>query len=78
MANLCKIVAAAAAFLALPALALEPAATYDGGFGNNSKVELRIGNGGAGQSGLVKGKTTHSPIILSLHTTRHLRGPKHS
>lgn len=38
--------------------AVDPAAIYDGGFGNGtgSKVELRIGNGGAGQSGLVKGK----------------------
>ncbi|KHO01439.1 uncharacterized protein MAM_00440 [Metarhizium album ARSEF 1941] len=35
--------------------AIDPAAVYDGGLGNaNSKVELRIGNGGAGQSGLIK------------------------
>ncbi|KAH0600191.1 hypothetical protein MHUMG1_01187 [Metarhizium humberi] len=35
--------------------AITPAAIYDGGFSNAaSKVELRIGNGGAGQSGLIK------------------------
>jgi hypothetical protein len=39
--------------------AIEPAAIYDGGFGNQTgKVELRIGNGGAGQSGLIKGAST--------------------
>jgi hypothetical protein len=40
--------------------AQEPAAVYDGGFGNgsndtNGTIRLRIGNGGAGQSGLIKG-----------------------
>lgn len=42
--------------------AIEPTTIYDGGFGNKtgSKVELRIGNGGAGQSGLIKG--THDTI----------------
>ena len=37
--------------------AVDPAAIYDGGFGNNtnSSILLNIGNGGAGQSGLVKG-----------------------
>lgn len=35
--------------------AIEPAAVYDGGFNStNSTTLLRIGNGGAGQSGLVK------------------------
>jgi hypothetical protein len=44
------------AFLALAA-AQEPAAIYDGGLGDgtNGTIALRIGNGGAGQSGLVKG-----------------------
>ncbi|CAG9937165.1 unnamed protein product [Clonostachys rosea f. rosea IK726] len=43
------------AFLALAA-AQEPAAIYDGGLGDgtNGTIALRIGNGGAGQSGLVK------------------------
>ncbi|KAH6685915.1 putative extracellular tungstate binding protein [Plectosphaerella plurivora] len=41
--------------LALGCAAQNPAAVYDGGFGKfNSTIELRIGNGGAGQSGLVK------------------------
>ncbi|KAI1918551.1 hypothetical protein LOZ58_002459 [Ophidiomyces ophidiicola] len=35
--------------------AVEPEAVYDGGYSSaNSPVRLRIGNGGAGQSGLVK------------------------
>ncbi|PVH99339.1 extracellular solute-binding protein family 1 [Periconia macrospinosa] len=35
--------------------AIEPAAIYDGGFSSStSPITLRIGNGGAGQSGLVK------------------------
>lgn len=33
-----------------------PQAVYDGGFNNASPILLRIGNGGAGQSGLVKGE----------------------
>ena len=45
---------------AAAALAVVPAAIYDGGFNSsegttNSSILLRIGNGGAGQSGLVKG-----------------------
>lgn len=47
--------------LVIPALAVNPAAIYDGGFNStegttNSTIELRIGNGGAGQSGLIKGR----------------------
>jgi len=34
--------------------AVDPAAVYDGGVGGNATIKLRIGNGGAGQSGLVK------------------------
>lgn len=42
--------------LVLGCAAQSPAAVYDGGFGKfNATIELRIGNGGAGQSGLVKG-----------------------
>jgi hypothetical protein len=33
-----------------------PAKTYDGGHGG-TEVKLRIGNGGAGQSGLVGGES---------------------
>lgn len=46
------------AAVALPCLcaAITPAAVYDGGYyGNNSPILLGIGNGGAGQSGLIKG-----------------------
>ncbi|KAJ9658680.1 hypothetical protein H2198_003558 [Neophaeococcomyces mojaviensis] len=44
---------------ATAALAVTPSAIYDGGFNStegtsNSSIALRIGNGGAGQSGLVK------------------------
>lgn len=42
-------------------IAIDPAAIYDGGLGDNStQIRLRIGNGGAGQSGLVKGSQTRS------------------
>lgn len=43
--------------LAVGCAAQDPTAIYDGGFGRlNSTIELRIGNGGAGQSGLIEGK----------------------
>ncbi|KAF8314790.1 hypothetical protein DL93DRAFT_2097164 [Clavulina sp. PMI_390] len=45
--------ALAAAILPYFVSAVDPAAVYDGGYGNNSAIALRIGNGGAGQSGLV-------------------------
>ena len=54
--------------------AIDPAAIYDGGFGNEtgSKVELRIGNGGAGQSGLVKGEFVHKTYLgVTHHSHRH-------
>jgi hypothetical protein len=35
--------------------AIDPAAVYDGGYGKDSSILLGIGNGGAGQSGLIKG-----------------------
>ncbi|KAL4881809.1 hypothetical protein BJY04DRAFT_227588 [Aspergillus karnatakaensis] len=40
--------------LAGAALAVDPAAVYNGGYSTASSVKLRIGNGGAGQSGLIK------------------------
>lgn len=44
-------------FLCLAAVgnAADPEAIYDGGYGGEAVVLLRIGNGGAGQSGLAKG-----------------------
>ncbi|GFF63414.1 hypothetical protein CNMCM6936_005127 [Aspergillus lentulus] len=41
------------ALLAATSLAVDPAAIYTGGYSGGS-VRLRIGNGGAGQSGLIK------------------------
>ncbi|OJJ51753.1 hypothetical protein ASPZODRAFT_12564 [Penicilliopsis zonata CBS 506.65] len=41
--------------LATSAYAVDPADIYDGGYNSSdASVELRIGNGGAGQSGLIK------------------------
>ncbi|RFU82016.1 extracellular tungstate binding [Trichoderma arundinaceum] len=55
MAYLCKLVAVVALALAAPCAAIEPNAVYDGGIkGNNGTIQLAIGNGGAGQSGLIK------------------------
>jgi hypothetical protein len=34
---------------------VEPAAVYNGGFDSTNTIALRIGNGGAGQSGLIEG-----------------------
>ncbi|KAF3941563.1 hypothetical protein ABW19_dt0205609 [Dactylella cylindrospora] len=34
--------------------AVDPQAVYDGGFSSTSPIRLKIGNGGAGQSGLIK------------------------
>ncbi|KAL2145263.1 hypothetical protein VTI28DRAFT_7631 [Corynascus sepedonium] len=45
---------ATAALPCLCAAQLTPAAVYDGGYGDNSSILLSIGNGGAGQSGLIK------------------------
>lgn len=33
---------------------LKPQETYNGGYGNDRDVRLRVGNGGAGQSGLIR------------------------
>ncbi|WEW57262.1 hypothetical protein PRK78_002727 [Emydomyces testavorans] len=47
----------------LTILAVDPEAVYDGGqSSNNAPINLNIGNGGAGQSGLVKGR--YSNIVL--------------
>ncbi|OGE50191.1 hypothetical protein PENARI_c018G00572 [Penicillium arizonense] len=40
--------------LATSAYAVDPAAVYSGGYTSSSDVLLRIGNGGAGQSGLIE------------------------
>ncbi|KKK14383.1 hypothetical protein P175DRAFT_0436178 [Aspergillus ochraceoroseus IBT 24754] len=40
--------------LAVSAFAVDPAAVYNGGYASAQSVKLRIGNGGAGQSGLIK------------------------
>jgi hypothetical protein len=49
--------------LSLGCAAQSPTAVYDGGFGKfNSTIQLRIGNGGAGQSGLIKGRHLFLPI----------------
>lgn len=43
--------------LAVGIVGVEPSALYDGGYNvTNSSILLSIGNGGAGQSGLVKGR----------------------
>jgi ABC-type tungstate transport system permease subunit len=56
MVRYTSLYAAAASLLFTACSAQEPAAIYDGGLGNgtNGTVKLTIGNGGAGQSGLVK------------------------
>jgi hypothetical protein len=51
MFSLAYLLACAASIVA----AVPPSAIYDGGIKSDAEVALRIGNGGAGQSGLVKG-----------------------
>jgi hypothetical protein len=59
MVYLCKFAAIVALALAAPSSAIDPNAIYDGGIkGNNGSIQLAIGNGGAGQSGLIKGMYT--------------------
>ncbi|RHZ55573.1 uncharacterized protein CDV56_108002 [Aspergillus thermomutatus] len=48
-----EVSALSLAFLAASSLAVDPAAVYTGGYSGGG-VQLRIGNGGAGQSGLIK------------------------
>lgn len=47
-----------AALLLGSSVAVEPEDVYSGGFdfGKNDSIKLRIANGGAGQSGLIKGR----------------------
>lgn len=52
--------------LASSAWAVEPAAVYNGGYNSTKNVALRIGNGGAGQSGLIEGKPY--PQCHDIHT----------
>ncbi|KAH7018969.1 hypothetical protein EDB80DRAFT_699555 [Ilyonectria destructans] len=58
MINIKKFFAVAASALALGCSAAKPEAVYDGGFGDKCAspcpIKLRIANGGAGQSGLIK------------------------
>jgi ABC-type tungstate transport system permease subunit len=55
MGSIKNLAATAVALFAAVSSAQEPAAIYDGGVAKNgSKVLLNIGNGGAGQSGLIK------------------------
>jgi hypothetical protein len=46
--------------LATSAYAVDPAAVYSGGYTSSSDVLLRIGNGGAGQSGLIESKLSET------------------
>ncbi|KAJ5169472.1 uncharacterized protein N7500_002255 [Penicillium coprophilum] len=52
--------------LASSAYAVDPAAVYSGGYNSSSEVLLRIGNGGAGQSGLI-GVLADAFIQSSVH-----------
>jgi hypothetical protein len=69
MVRATSLYAAAASLLFTACLAQQPAAIYDGGLGNgtNGTVKLNIGNGGAGQSGLVKGPLTLSWTFTYQH-----------
>jgi hypothetical protein len=50
--------------------AVDPDEVYDGGYSSpESPVRLRIANGGAGQSGLIKGARLS---ILTVHLSRYL------
>ena len=47
------------AYFAAMCAAVDPEVVYDGGYKGDAPVSLRIGNGGAGQSGLVGGLYLH-------------------
>lgn len=49
-------------------VAQSAAAVYDGGIGGNASIQLNIGNGGAGQSGLIQGETQNTCIAQGLAT----------
>lgn len=42
--------------------AIDPAAIYDAGYGNGSSILLGIGNGDAGQSGLIEGRPASATL----------------
>jgi len=48
---LCGLLCATGAFVGV--MGLDPAAVYNGGYSGATDIKLRIGNGGAGQSGLI-------------------------
>ena len=53
-------------YLATQAFAVDPVAVYDGnGTAKDANITLKIGNGGAGQSGLVEGKAPALAEALS-------------
>ncbi|EPS35590.1 hypothetical protein H072_10988 [Dactylellina haptotyla CBS 200.50] len=55
MVGIIRYVGAALVCVQTLVYAVDPQAVYDGGiYGNNGEILLRIGNGGAGQSGLIK------------------------
>jgi hypothetical protein len=55
------------ALLTAPTYAVDPAAIYNGGYNSTKNIALRIGNGGAGQSGLIEGKlfSCELPYLIS-------------
>lgn len=69
-----------AALLLSSCVAVEPEAVYSGGFDfpKNDSIKLRIANGGAGQSGLIKGRLTvwqvnvptNTPQSSPMHTSK--------
>ncbi|KAJ5476374.1 hypothetical protein N7475_002103 [Penicillium sp. IBT 31633x] len=60
--------------LATSAYAVDPAAVYSGGYNSSNEVLLRVGNGGAGQSGLIGGvynKTRPNPRLACESTATY-------
>ena len=57
MAYFTRLFTVIASIFFITCSAVAPEAVYDGGFGkgNNDTIKLVIGNGGAGQSGLIEG-----------------------
>jgi hypothetical protein len=52
-------------YLATSTAAVDPEVVYNGSFTGNQDIKLTIGNGGAGQSGLVGGHTSYHNILLN-------------
>ena len=70
MPSFSKAAVIASGLLVALCSAQSPAAIYDGNITSDAPVKLNIGNGGAGQSGLIKGM---SPMIPnSWHRIRML------